>query len=1255
MNFRKSLVSLAAVLALSNMVMADDTATYIPLSSKTADSMWSLFGVNGFSTGVASVVTTGSSNFSANLVATTETSTTDDLATAAASGLLSLQALNSTGSFGTGLAIGVNTSAVVLDGTEQVRTMYVKVGDNEPNVKIDYKASLENAPFEIILNDTTYNGTINQAFTWSQAPTLATGSLTSVSSGTDRSAIAEVLDFKFSDNPVDPKYFAFATDLNTTGQTASFYNFNAAIQQWEVYQKGAPTNAQDFTSFAAGKAYWGRADLTDSLGALTNDSDGAVGLVLGTATNSGLPDATRFGAAGTNPLTSGWNMVAFDDDKSFIRHAPTGLVISDANGSILKFTDDSGLNAVQVPQTTVTGIVPADIVAINRTIESGKLRGVIPASFNIKVYATGTANQLVVVSDKQFTVSDVGTNSLDDVTTMLGNNPYISGLKTTAVADLNDSFPATSVYGEYMLGLDVLTRENAGGDGAVDDNISSSTGGFAKMTFKEPDFTEQISITTAGTQTLAQFKTNVEASANTIYKATQIDVNNDGAATGDLMIVANDQAFSVKDDTYSRIFKYVAAAGSVTVDIGSGTAVAIGGADTIATAAFNIDGSASGVANFFAGAADATTIVAVSNDKSVFDVKDAASGTVDILSPLSSVDSNLSKGAVNGVYSLDNIARLAVGQVSKTLTFITPTNTDSNLSTAGSDFNISINDNVGLTGTLVNAASGALDTYDELVAFLDLLVTTTNTHAQALGIHASASHSYEIPVGTLGTDKLGSATTIATKFILAGVDVESFDLNMSASTADSYTTDGNNTIDPGAGDLVADLKANTWASPDYAIYGPLYTLNEAGFAASAILKASTETNATTGTIVWDSIDITRNENDWFLNNEFSLFNIHNNNGYWVYLDPVVASTLAITSATLGTPAYSYYFSNDSTTTPKYATTNRIESAGLTVSISNLNDTTNGNAGSAYANVGGENVQLVRSGTTNSFTANIGSYSLKSLTPQSGPVSINIRAVNGKGVAVSSTALVSLDYEAPTDVVATITNGVDITLTAQGMDADSNFFAFNTFIPEVQSVRDAAIATGGTGEAIASADGNATFNACKKTSFGDDTTYRIVAADGAKNASNYSAATQIIYSNTISGADLLTHTAGNTTQAAGVLYDTNCSIVTDNSASTTYNAGVSLETLTNLQTSKMTYVPIANVNFTTDLNWIANFAINGSTTGVIQVKFVSSYASKSFYVAYDSKLYKGTFPATQPAADGSTIDGAAIPMTLITGANTAIAP
>ena len=1248
MNFRKSLVSLAAVLALSNTVMADDTATYIPLSSTTADSMWSLFGVNGFSTGVASAVTTGSSNFSANLVATTETSTTDDLATAAASGLLSLQALNSTGSFGTGLAIGVNTSAIVFDGTEQVRTMYVKVGDNEPNVKIDYKASLENAPFEIILNDTTYNGTINQASTWSQAPTLSTGSLTAVASGTDRSAIAEVLDFKFSDNPVDPKYFAFATDLNTTGQTASFYNFNATIQQWEVYQKGAPANAQDFTSFAAGKAYWGRADLVDSLGALTNDADGAVGLVLGTAVNSGgIPLATRFGAAGTNPLTSGWNMVSFDDSKSFIRHAPTGLIISDANLSTFTFTDDSGLNAIQVPAMS-SPIVAADVAAVNRTIESAKLRGVIPASFNLKVYATGTANQLVVLSDKQFTVSATG-NTADKVTTMLGTNPYISGLKTTAVLDLNASFPATSVYGEYMLALDVLTNENAGGNGAVDDNISGLLGGFAKMTFKDGDATEQINITSTGTQTLAQFKTNVEASATTAYIATQIDINNDGAATGDLMLVANDQAFSVKDDTYSRIFKYAAAAGSVTVDIGSGTAVSIGGADSTAVAAAKIDGGISGVANFYAGAADATTIVAVSNDKSIFDVKDAASGTIDILSPLSSVDSNLSKGAVNGVYSIDNIARTDVGQVSIALTLTS--STDGNISNAVGDLNISINNLAGQIGT---AVAGPVDTYAELITFLDLLVTTTNTYAQGLGIHASASHSYELPVGTLGSDSLGNSTTIDTKFILAGVDVSSFDVNLST-TGEAYTVTGSNNVDPGAGDLVADLKANTWASPDYAIYGPLYTLNEAGYTASAVLKASTEMNATTGTIVWDSIDITRNENDWFLNNEYSLFNVHNNNGYWVYLDPVVASTLDVTSATLGTPAYSYYFSNDSTTTPKYATTNRIESAGLTVSISNLNDTTNGSAGSAYANVGGENVQLVRSGTTNSFTANIGSYSLKSLSPQHGPVSINIRAVNGKGVAVSSSALVSLDYEAPTDVVATITNGVDITLTAQGMDADSNFFAFNTYIPEVQSVRDAAIATGGTGEAIASADGNATFNACKKTTFGDDTTYRIVAADGAKNASNYSAATQIIYSNTISGADLLTHTAGNTTQAAGILYDTNCSILTDNSASTTYNAGVSLETLTNLQTTKMTYVPIANVNFTTDLNWIANFAINGSTTGVMQVKFVSSYASKSFYVEYDSKLYKGTFPATQPAADASTIDGAAISMTLITGANTSIAP
>jgi len=267
MNYKKSLLSLATIMLLNNTVIADSTATYLPLSSNAADSMWVLFGVNGFSDGTPSDLGSTTGSFQAGFTELEDTITTDALGTdglPAGGGTDNMATLQSVVISGitppSTLKVGMDMSVAIFDTTEPVRTMYIKVNSSAPNLKFDYRASLEGNGMEILINGILYSVIISQNSTYANAIDATLGSLAAAVAGIDRDDIVETLDYNFSNNAVNPIHFdstvhfdnAAAVNGSSGAQTANMYHFNAIKQQWEVWNKNSPANGNDFTTLQKG-------------------------------------------------------------------------------------------------------------------------------------------------------------------------------------------------------------------------------------------------------------------------------------------------------------------------------------------------------------------------------------------------------------------------------------------------------------------------------------------------------------------------------------------------------------------------------------------------------------------------------------------------------------------------------------------------------------------------------------------------------------------------------------------------------------------------------------------------------------------------------------------------------------------------------------------------------------------------------------------------------------------------------------------
>ena len=1365
MNYKKSLLSLVTIMALSGTAYADGGATYVRLTSDAKDSAWTLFGVNGFSDGTASSRATASAGFSSSYTTLEEADTQDADASSglsatgatqpASDNLLSVQAIDDT------TLTELTVAAEVLqpyEAKEPVRSMYIKILSNTPNVKIDYKASMEGQPLELQINGQTtlYAVTISQDNTYSN-PALAVESspVSSASGNTKLSAITDVLDYNFYNNPIDAKYYSKTDHLNThkrvnddntDADSATFYHFDSVSQQWKVWDKKFSGSANDFTSFSQGDAYWGQINTTD-VDSGTNRTDKTIntadaaddnvtesGLVLGTS-----GDSTPKSSVYKDKLAVGWNMVAMDPSRPYIRHAGTGLVLGvNLTAGDINITDSTGQYVIEL--TLAVQNMSERAAYINSAIESEKLLGTIPSSVNIKAFASYSDTKLIIISDAKFTVNDDSDNLITDVKTLTGDNPYNETGTRTAITNLSnggaaESKSATSAYGEHALIIDLLTHDlaNDGTTGSSEVRVAadldfvakdecSGSGGtkhsaMIRFGTSVKDFTPIALVDESDTTTIDDLPTKTSAitsiEKHALFTADETPaaaygqayaIDTDGNKVDDKMIVASKVSFYVKDNTFTRVFNDENATNNkvagvtATTDrsfevVGSQTATItpIAQADENETTVLinqqaDVNDGDTGVYADW----NSSKLIAVSTTLSTFDIKDLADGDSEFFTATTD-SSKLAKGAVAGVYSIGSVAQLPVVQhkvVYSNIQIPFDTTADAykdqtgvNAGTTNSDYNITISINGDAAReaniTDINQTTYPLTTtgikafYDNLVAKINLLFRADN-HAddgsddQDKNItHGFAYHTYNtsdgvteavfeaVQVGIVGMDLDGNTTQIFADYNTSTLDTTHFlpdvdsnntaDDTNTAPTINSLTPDVAGSLGSSWTPLVGDLKTNAIYTPDFAEYGPLYTFFDAGYSVRSILKATTDFSDQS--IAWDGIDLTRDEDDWFANNEFNLFNVNLHSGYWVYLESASTTSITIGAASY-TPTYTYYF--DNAVKGEYSTKNIINGGQFTVEIKGFN----GGITNAFVTVAGEEVQLKRNGISDNYTADFMKYSLTSFSEgSSGPLSFSIRATDGKGeYAVApvvgdenNTVVVDFDYTAPVAAAATApTNSTVKFNVASPTTTDAvTYHVFKSYIPELESSRASTDTTISRLIGSYPVVGGAV-NICSALTFGEVTNIRYVAADGTGviGTSNLSDAMQFTYGTMLKGSVVLTHVNGSGDKAIlGLTYASDCT--TDGVVPTdvTKNKGVSLKSLESAQTSRLAYEPVAGVGSSLSEAWLSTYSIDGVDR--IQVQNLEEYAGKPFFVEYNGKMYRSAFPSTLADAEASATNSIAL--------------
>lgn len=1288
MNYRKSLLSLVAVMALSNTVIADSNTKYVPLTSKTVDSAFVLFGVNGFNDGTHGG-SSGASSFSGSFTGVIEETTYDDelsvngvyvnAPTNTGPYFMTLQALKSDTALNATFSIAIDPSTLVYAEEEAEYTMYLKI-EGVITAKIDYKSSLEGKTIEIIRNGSPYNIVLSEEYTWSNPGVPNSGLSTTAASDTDLRTITDVLDFDFDNNPVTPADYntSFRDDtasgfVASTAGAAHFYHYDAKKVKWNVWNRHSVANANEFTKFLKGHSYWGRMDANSTDGSLvSNASTGHAGLVLGEP--DGSVSTSFVDEDNVSILAEGWNMLSFNENQPYIRRATTGLritAIDAGDADTITITDSTGQYSVTSAALVDDTIDTVGAVALNKQIESLKLRNLLPANFNVRAFGSETAGELILISDKKFSVDLTG--AAGTVTTLAGQSPYVDGVRT-AVIDLDANRAAglktESVYGEYSMLLEVLIGT---GTAAQLDFIANTTGSggteqSAKLIFGQNGVDNTaVALAADDTTSIGQMATAItNIIADDVFDGTQangtaIHIDSGFEGTNDLVLVSSDEPFFVKDATYTRAFTYSGAAGSTLKVSGK---VAYDVATLADRDAFvediteEADSSDTGTAVYAAAGTAVDTIVAVTTNSDLFDLKDVAHTTTDYLE-VKSETADIAKGAVKAVYSLDSVIDVPLNWVSDTIVTITTIGDGNVTSDANDTFAVTVNNYTTATPIELNASTGitdVVDTQGELLALYDAIVAETNRLLTVNDVHGSASHAYEI--NATAATALAATTALGGVITVTGVDINNTFSIAFAEQATGNTGTGlgsaqvaaatgdNNITMPSSPDLSSDLKANAVYSPNYAVYGPMYTLRNddggaTGYDVTSILEATTDMDTAsdpTG-IEWGGIDMTRNENDWFENNEFDTYRINSTDGYWVRLEDKSTNDINISTPTLN-PSYTYYFSRDGTTTPAYVTTNVINSGDLEVVVTGLSDSA---AASVYAIIGGEELQLKNTSGSTSYTATISDYSMSSFSESTTPVAITIRAVDGKGKTLTSSSALSFDYVKPTDVAVVSKTSTGAVFSAVGTDVEK-IYLFNNYIPEYSTEGDELLS--------ATVDGSnrASFDICSSSTFGNTSQLRVVAVDGDGTIgnANISDALGYTYAATLKGAHVITHTQGDddASKVVGSIYNDSCAVA---STPTLYseNNGVELTSLATLVTAKLSFVPISGEQFDKAVAWTSAYQVDGGGTDIIQIEATGAYVGKTFYVEYGGKLYTQTFP-TQVAA-GASISGAPILLTEIVGA------
>jgi len=1257
MNIKKVILSMVAFSALGSSLNADVNALYIPMTTKNYDKAWIMFGVNNFATGVATLES-ASGVFSNGYTPIDEDSVSDDLATPASGigpidanvsgfqdrtgdyNLATFQALrdaNGAPYFTVPLTLALDTTGLSYSETQSVRSMYIAIRESATatnvvaKIKLDYKAVLEGRTGEIQLDHTgnVYTFTISQTATYN-TPAIAQY-VAPVTVATALTRPEDLIVYDLAQAPVNAITYDRTRHQGTTRGSERFYHYDAVNGNWLLWDRTRVTNNQNtLINFEKGKAYWGRIDIN---GDTTTTSDARAGLYLAKTGNSEANASVYRGRL----TPDSWNMIAFDPASSpDIRNATTGLVISTnalGDGDALTLTDETGINSVTVTFATAANY-PNDVdraFYINNVIATKKYLGEVPKSFAIKAFATNNSDELLFLSDKQFTVKDTNGDMLSGAKTIADNDVLTFDGSVAAVTDVGDgtsqaNSAATSRYGEYSLIIKPLVGANTAS--ALDHNVSSGGANYsAAVQFGNINGDSLNGASTPTPKPLANGGSDEASTLTTAQEQLESDdifngnssngrilqVDTDFNGVVDMLLLATDKAFYMKDHTYTRVYSVNSGVdGTEEVDnnvtLPSYTVKNTNSATLIpdhnatatefATQINSVADTGTSPTKTYAAADTANNLVVVTADSSLMDLIDANSADRDYFQATSSSDL-ISKGAVSQVLSISKLSRADIVLNKAKIAFTNESN-----STEAIDITLTVGttniDPVDTAG--INTVGDPDDT--NRFTILNSLVDNLNSAFVTSNVPAFAYHTY--------VD--GYAHMNKAVIYIEGVDISNVtfnkdadgngtDNNLSANISDIATNAGK--IDLDATAIVSDLKDNAIYSPDYVNSGPLYTLKEAGYEAKVIVRPSTNI-AALPTTHWDGIDLTKPSSEWLKYNEYNLFSVDERSGYWVYVTNYTPPTFTVAN-TVFSPTYAYHFDRNNNTQ------NIISSVSFSTQIDGLDPTTS----NSKLIIGGNEVSLINTGST--YTANISSYETTLLTQQ-----INtfiLVATNGLGDRLVDNSFVTLDYEKPETPTITFSAAATATFATPSTDVAA-YYLWKDFVPD-----EGTDAIGPISLTDASA-----YNMCQNTAFGTTQNYQLVAIDGAGvfGQGNISNTLSFNFANTIKGATVLTHNFGDSASTV-VNYDSSCIANTDIQK---HGVEVFVQTVGSV---RLAYEPeiYTGENANNDVPLTAYYAVPSAVTNaVVRIDLLDLYVGKKFYIEYNGALYSGRFPSDAGSADAS---------------------
>ena len=1207
--YRNSLLSAAAIFALSS---TSAMANYIPLSSAAADNNWVILGVSGVISGDGAVVIEGGEfsipDTAANRIYDTGITADEIEGSGLTVGGKDLGQAKVVADAAGNLEVRVNTTGVTYLETDPVRTMYVEVstdGTGSSAFAFSYKASLEGKRLEFaIAGGDAYYLTIDSDNTFdnpaSGTKTEASGSgntgsdLTSLLQTSVLADAKSMVDYDFTNNPplasgwnaTDYRDVAVGTDR------LRVYNYNALTSQWNIFDSENTLGTNDFTDVQKGKGYWAKMDLDGG-------ADEA-GLVLGTP---GISSAD-YTAAG---LKDGWNFMSFDAKNSTIRNAATGMLITLEAAADTDFTisDSSGNHVITIADANAAGNTNVDVAKnINSTISQAKLLGTIPYTVNIVAFPTGTANQIAIISNKKFTVKDTGAK-LAAGTTLAGQALIDPTDISADAANPIDATGATSVYGEFAMVIEPVI-------GGVDaDSLD-------KASIQIAGTTETIVIPyTPGASTVAGAAGEIAAHqdlSGLLGLVTQMDLEIDGAS-GHLLL-ASTSPFDVRDHTFTRVFKYTDSGTTSQINITGA------GADDLATHDILTGKTATEIANEAVfgidtvgpiGASPDTTgtkVVIVSNieNQSKYFV---AEDTADNLQASTSGDP-IALGAISGVY---NIGKLAKKAVRNDVTLTSPVATEiSDHVDDGFTFSYTtVLSAAPIAGTLVKPGALTNDETSDVdnKAFYDSLVTQINTDLAALNLNGSASHNY-VTGGTPADEIDGVVITITGTDVIAVTGVATEGGTVAGDIADFTAAADLGYISGVSPDLTTDLKYNYVHTPDYVMNGPLYTMRENGLTLRALVTGNTD--IATGTVVWESVDLTRAPSEWFNSQDYDLFEVDAKAGYWAYLQAdATATAITLASVDVSELKYQHHFDADGTTKNSFVGSINVITTGLDLFADKFNSPR------VTATYGGQTFDLTQdAGNANKFDGDISFH--EAIGVASGThYDVEIRVADGFGNAIYEAFPLAIDNKKPLAPTVVSANG-EFTINADPIDTDVTGFYVYGQLPTENNAADNIISIiSGT----AGVSGGACAGQTASIAGGAAASLTIYAVDGTGlfGFGNFSdPATEDFMPIMVDRARISdAHTGAVDATSDGVLYDANCSVVSD----LPYTSGVTLTAVTTDASVQLAYTPLG-ANDNTELP-ISVYVTDGTT--IAKITYPESYATKDVFVQLASdKVWGYTLPA-----------------------------